>query len=214
MFSLFASADTEIHIDEDETNEERAKEANEAPDSAGGETRESHAKDDTIKKLTASDRTDSEQREATDEVPALTPQPHPGSLGKALASQSGYPRRPTVDRTGTDSDANWSERDWADSADDSEDEENRSSTDVSKAGWNWTEAIAGKRASSPKGTDKAIIDEFLGKPQKKGSEVDTQLASDAATARILSGEAAGMGVGLESALSGSVDRGAMGKHSK
>jgi hypothetical protein len=200
----------ELSIDEDETNEERAKEANEAPDSAGGETRESYAKDDTINQLTPSDRTDSEQREATDKVTALIPQPHPGSLGKALASQSDHPRRPTVDRTGIDSDANWSERDWADSADDSEDEENRSSTEANKAGWNWTEAIAGKRASSPKGTDKAVIDEFLGKTQKKGSEVDTQFASDAAAARVLSGEAAGMGVGLESAFGGGVNGGVTG----
>lgn len=212
-FSDSAAANTR---DEDETNEERAKDSNEAPDSTGNEITESHAKSDTIQKLTSSDRTDSERREATDEVPALNPRPQPGSLGKALSSQAGRPGRPTNDRAGTDSDTNWSERDWADSADESEDEdtrsEKRSSADVKKAGWNWTEAIAGRGASSPKGTDKAIIEEFLGK--KKGTEVDTQLVSDAAAARVLSGEVAGMGVGLESASSGSVDGGAGGKHNQ
>lgn len=198
-FSDSAAANTR---DEDETNEERAKEANEAPDSAGTEVRESRAQRETIRKLDPADRTNSENREATDEVPALNPKPKPGSLGRALSSQGSDPRRSAVDKTSTDSDVNWSERDWADSADESDDEdarsENRSSTDVKKAGWNWTEAIAGKGSSSPKGTSNATIDEFLG---KKDKAVDTQLASDAAAARVLSGEVAGMGVGLESALS-------------
>jgi hypothetical protein len=220
-FSDSAAANTR---DEDETNEERAKQDNEAPDSLGGETKDAHSKTErrqsgTIKTLTPSDRTDSENREATDEVPALNPQPKPGNLGKALA-QGAKGRRPPIDRTGTDSDAAWSERDWQDSAEDSDDDdaqsEKRNSTDVKKAGWSWTEVIAGKGHSpaSPKGTDQALIDEFLGK--KKHVDVDMQLVNDAAAARVLSGETSSTGVGLESAL-GRSTAGAPGikaKHTK
>ena len=199
--------------DDEESNRERAKEGNEAPDSIGGEVNESE--DDTIQPIRRSDRTDSENREASDAVPALKT-PRPGSLGKALSGQAINMKRPTIERAGTESEG-WSERDWADSEVDSDEEdaksEKRNSGEANK-GWSWTEAIAGKGATNPKGTDKALIDEFLGnkKHERAHDEVDLQLVSDAAAARVLSGESAGVGVGLESALSKDKKAGVEGEH--
>jgi hypothetical protein len=179
----FSDSAEAITPDEDETNEERAKGENEGPDKEGGETNEPQ------RMLSREDRTDSEVREATDEVPALK---KPGSLGKALATKG--KERQTYERTGTDSEA-WSERDWADSGDDSEDEEaQKKSSGEGERKWNWTEAIAGRGATSPKGTEKKELDAFLGKGSQ--DEHHRQLESDAAAARVLSGEAAGMGIGL------------------
>jgi hypothetical protein len=200
-FSDSAEANTR---DEDETNDERAKESHQAPDSEGGEVRHSKPKDRAIKPLQASDRTNSEKQEATDEVPDLNPKPRPSNLRNALANQGGS-RRLMADKAEPDSEP-WSEHEWADSGDDSDDEdshsENRSPADVKKSAWNWAEVqqvVVGKGSTSPKGTDKALIEEFLGK--KKHGEVDQSLVNDAAAARMMSGEAAGMDIGLESALS-------------
>ncbi|TVY55924.1 putative lipase, partial [Lachnellula suecica] len=133
-FSDSAEANTP---DADETNEERAKGENEGPDKEGGET------NDQPRKLSREDRTDSEVREATDDVPALKSQPKPpGSLAKAMANRG----RQSSYNTMSDSEA-WSERDWADSGDDSDEESGERK-------WNWTEAIAGRGATSPRGTDK------------------------------------------------------------
>ena len=218
-FSDAAVANTR---DEDEGNQERAKASDEAPNADGGEMKDDERDEEgtkPVKMLSKSDRIDSETREATDEVPALDPRPHPGSLGKALASASSG-RRPYY--SGPDS-ATWSDRDWADSADESEDfdgpqEPRISSDDEGKskkaAGWNWTEAIAGKGATSPKGTAKEEINDFLGKPVYLGKppalrkKSDAQLKSDAAVASILSGEAAGMGIGL-GGLESEADTGVM-----
>lgn len=187
-FSDSAEANTP---DSEESNNDRAKADNEAPNIDGGET----TTDDSKRMLSPEDRTNSEVREASDSVPALNPKPKPSSLGKALAAKT--KDRPTYDRTGTDSEA-WSERDWADSADDSEDEEDaKKKSGEGERKWNWTEAIAGRGASSPKGTEKREIDAFLGKGE---TDEHIQLASDAAAARMLSGEAAGMGVGLGQVL--------------
>lgn len=206
-FSDGAAANTR---DEDEGNEERAKGENEGPSQDGGETNDnnvhSHHDSSQINMLTHQDRTDSETREAKDSVPALVSDPKPNSLGKALAGNSlNIPgeRRQVYERT--ESGTEWSDRDWADSELDSEDEEDRakrSSGEKEKGkSWNWTEAIAGKGATSPRGTEKGEVEKFLG---KKGDEdedvdedVDGHLKSDAAAARVLSGEAAGMGLGLQ-----------------
>jgi hypothetical protein len=196
-FSDSAAANTR---DEDEGNEERAKDENEAPNKDGGETNDAnvHSHQPEQKILSHYDRTDSEAQEAKDHVPALISSPKPSSLGKALAGNNitvpGGARRPQYEReqSGTE----WSDRDWADSEIDSEDEE-RNSGEAKKAGWNWTEAIAGKGATSPRGTDRVEVEKFLGKRLKEEVDVDGQLKSDAAVARVLSGEAAGMGVGLD-----------------
>ena len=198
----FSDAAVASTRDEDEGSEERAKSENEAPGEGGSETKDDNGEDSKVKMLSKGDRTDSETREARDEVPALNPAPKPSSLGLALAGKGIGVRRPTYERTTTESEG-WSERDWADSADDSDDMDDhpppgsgkRNSSEAKKASWNWTEAIAGKGAVSPKGTGMDEIDKFLGK--KRDGERATLLDSDAAAARVLSGEAAGMGVGLE-----------------
>ncbi|PMD46783.1 DUF676-domain-containing protein [Hyaloscypha variabilis F] len=202
-FSDGAAATTR---DDLESNAERAKGENERPDESGGETTETPKPDHDpeIHMLGESGRTDSEKREAKDSVPALNkaPKPGSGSLGKgtpgtgvslmvASGSLAGATRG-RFDRT--DSDAAWSDRDWADSEVDSEDEEGGRSE-----GWNWTEKIVGKgagRAVSPKGTDEREVEAFLRGKSKSPVRKDAQLESDAAAARVLSGEAAGLGLGL------------------
>ncbi|TVY32296.1 putative lipase, partial [Lachnellula subtilissima] len=115
-FSDSAEANTP---DSDESNEERAKDENEAPDKDG---RETNKKNEPNRMLSSEDRTDSEAREASDEVSALNLKAKPNSMAKALSANK--KERPTYERTGTDSEA-WSERDWADSGEDSEDEEDQ-----------------------------------------------------------------------------------------
>ena len=185
--------------DEEENSEERAKASNEPPDNDGGEMKD-HGKA-PVKMLSYEDRTDSEDREAKDEVPALNPAPKPGSLGLALAGRGLHVRKPSIGRA--DDSEGWSERDWADSEVDSEEEEqtNSISSDGKKpaGGWNWTEAIVGKGSPSPKGTDKSEIDKFLGRKGHDGADDEDhveRLQSDTAAARVLSGEATGIGLGL------------------
>jgi hypothetical protein len=210
-FSDGAAANTR---DDEESNQERAKGENERPDDEGRETNETPKPDHEPrqKMLSRDDRTDSEVRESADEVPALKEAPKPGSLGKALASSnislqvanatmSASGRRPQYERA--ESETAWSERDWADSEVDSEDEEQQAkrSSSEGRKGWNWTEAIVGKgaRSTSPRGTNKVEVDGFLGKRGANKSpdgRTDKQLDSDTAAARVLSGEAAGMGIGL------------------
>jgi hypothetical protein len=208
-FSDGAAATTR---DDRESNQERAKGENERPDEEGGETNETPNPDHDpeVHMLGDQGRTDSEKREAKDSVPELSSDK--GSrktslgLGKSLPSTSiglqvasgslAGAMRGRYERA--DSDAAWSERDWADSEVDSDDEVGESDPRKSSEGWNWTEKIVGKgavRASSPKGTDPKEIDAFLrGKSQSPDRQ--RQLESDAAVARVLSGEAAGLGLGL------------------
>jgi hypothetical protein len=202
-FSDSAAANTP---DDEESGAERAKGENDAPNPDGGETNydENSTGDKDLKMLSQTDRTDSERREAQDSVPALASQPLPGSMGKALAGNNLSIRRPGYERA--ESDAAWSDRDFQDSELDSEEEEHvtRKSSEKKPAvgAWNWMEVVAGKGATSPKGTRRESIDKFLGKvtfgegPNSPGTESDVQLKCDAAAARGLSGEAAGMGVGL------------------
>jgi hypothetical protein len=207
-FSDGAAATTR---DDLESNQERAKDENEKPDEEGGETNETPKPDHDpeIHMLGEADRTDSEKREAKDSVSALGRGISKGSLGKAMAGTgislqvaSGSLAGATRGRyERADSDAAWSERDWADSEIDS-DEEQEHGGRKSSEGWNWTEKIVGKgptgKATSPKCTDKAEIDPFLGmRAESKSPEAkDRQFESDAAVARVLSGEAAGLGLGL------------------
>lgn len=201
----FADSDAALTRDEDEDNHEHAKPANQNPDAAGGETLDGQNESKEVKEA---DRTDSERREASDSVPALNA-PKPGSLGLALAGKGINVRRPTYDRsgTGTESDAGWSDRDWADSENDSDED---SPEEVKKGGgWTWTEAIAGRVAtaplSSPRGTERGVLDDFFGgkKRELEPAEADdVELERDAASARLLSGETAGTGLGMEAALGG------------
>ena len=189
----FSDAAVATTRDDDEGNEERAKSSSEGPDEDGGEIKD-HGKA-TVKMLSETDRTDSENREAKDSVPALNPVPKPGSLGLALAGRGISVRKPSYESEG------WSERDWADSEIDSDEDDQTQGKDAAegkKAGWNWTEAIAGKAATSPKGTDKAELDIFLGRKDHGDAEDerDRRLESDAAAGQVSSGGAAGMGVGL------------------
>ncbi|KAB8290359.1 hypothetical protein EYC80_010792 [Monilinia laxa] len=156
--------------DEDTGGKERAKAAGEAPGSEGQEVNSSvdqgnvEKKEETPKHIVRHDRTDSEVREARDSVPALATsnsslKPRPAPLNGADWAKKAH--------DGYES-AGWSDRDWIDSADDSEEDENKPTS----SGWNWTEKIVGKGAStyksqssSPavKGTDKNEIAKFLGK---------------------------------------------------
>jgi hypothetical protein len=202
----FSDSVAALTRDEDEGNQERAKSTLQKPDSDGGEV--NAAEDDLIKPMKSSDRTDSEVREATDAVPALTPAPRPGSLGLTLAGKGINIRRPTFDRaaTGTDSEAGWSERDWADSEADSDDEGSQSgkgtSEEVKKSGWNWTDAITGKKETSPKGTEQSVLDEFLGKKKEGevGGDGEDSKHDSAAVPKLSTGEISGVGVGLEDSL--------------
>lgn len=217
--------------DEQESNAQRAKGENEAPDSEGNETKDGST--NQIHMLKRQDRTDSENREATDSLPALHSSPKPNNhLGKSLN------RAMTYERSGNESEG-WSERDWVDSADESDDFEDsifpQSPSEMQMkgklsprekgkggGGWNWTEAIAGKGATSPRGTHPKEIDSFLGKAGAQGKGPRSPGASgvvgesDGAVERVLSGEVAGMGLGISSlgdpaveseAVGSSVDKG-------
>ncbi|TGO23964.1 hypothetical protein BPAE_0116g00250 [Botrytis paeoniae] len=205
--------------DEDSGGRERAKGAGEAPGSEGQEVESSM---DTInaekkledrKRITRHDRTNSEAREARDSVPALAtstssmgPPPAPSrSASLSRNKQDGYES------------AGWSDRDWVDSADDSEEDENKPAA----SGWNWTEKIVGKgsnayrsQSTSPKekGTDKKEIAKFLGKEPLVASPepieaVDKELGRAGVSSRdsalpVLAKDIAGMGIGLDGASVG------------
>jgi hypothetical protein len=148
--------------DDEEGDEERAKDGDEGPDSRGGET-----KDPEIKPLTRSDRTDSEIREATDEVPELDHEPIPNALRKALQEVEDE-SRPSIKRSGTDLEA-WDERYWSDSVEETDEEGDYEAKHKSAethahakpATWTWTDVIAGKGGlHSPKSAPPEI-DKFL-----------------------------------------------------
>jgi hypothetical protein len=187
----FSDAAVATTRDDEEGNEERAKASNEGPDADGDEMKD-HGRG-PVKMTSVRDRADSENREANDSVPALQPAPKPGSLGLALAGHGISIRKYSYSRANDESE--WSERDWADSEIDSEEEEQ---AEVKTGGWDWTEAIAGKGATSPKGTNKAEVDRFLGRSRQDGTEDedDEVRQSNAAAARVLRDAAAGMGIGL------------------
>lgn len=148
--------------DEDERGQERAKAEHENPNEQGDEIKPEQ-RGEHPEMFYKERRTDSEHREAGDTVSAL-PKQQPGSLAKALAQSRGeQPPRP-IQRQDS---ATWSDRDFADSADESDsDMDVDSGKPVKKAAekrssWSWTEVIAGK--GEKKGTDKAEIDKFLSK---------------------------------------------------
>jgi hypothetical protein len=191
--------------DEDESNQERAKDSNKRPTMSGNEVKEPgrddanpHAEDeqDGIKQLQRSDRSNSENLESTDQVPRLN---SPGALAQTLHSG----KRPAM-REREDS-AQWSDGDFMDSEDDSDAESSEPKhTKTPRGGWNWTEAVAGKGASSPRlEKEKAMrqkeIDDFLrGKPvvdDQNDHDDHNTLVADAAAARIISEGTGTVGLG-------------------
>ena len=218
----FSDAAVAVTRDEDESNRERVKGENEGPDEGGGDTKDSSTKDDKedprLRPINHGDRTNSEKREAADNVPALNAPPRPGSLGKALAT-SGVSRaqswRGDYSGGGYDSSTGWSERDWGDSEGDSDYDTNESGRNSGEekdknklkgkekekekgkqAGWNWTEAIVGRGMSSPRGTDKKEVEDFLEGSGSGKVSPEEGLKSDAAAATLLSGEQVGMVSGV------------------
>ncbi|KAI6090158.1 DUF676-domain-containing protein [Hypoxylon rubiginosum] len=137
--------------DEDETSADRAKSMHTAPDDTGAET--STQEDAQPQKGSASHKhTVSEALEATDTVPDLP------SLRQSAPHSSGDspPRRPSSDRIDS---MTWSDRDFADSENDSEidsdmaygryqkGQEHKDGETPTSPGWNWTEKIVGKGAA-------------------------------------------------------------------
>jgi hypothetical protein len=194
--------------DEDEGKQERAKSSNERPDESGDEIKKSERGqgDNTssendheyIKRLQRSNRSNSEEFESTDSVPALA-SAKVGSLAQAMhASQ-----RPSL-KERQDS-AQWSDGDFMDSEDDSDAEPDQPPPPKrsSGGGWNWTEAIAGKGASSPrleKGAHQKHIDDFSGRNSSTNEAEESNVPNnDASMARPVT---EGMGtVGLGRSLS-------------
>jgi hypothetical protein len=177
--------------DEDEGMQRRSKSGNEKLNQSGDEIKNSergkddnHASDDEsegIRRLRRSDRSNSEELESTDHVPALA-SAKVGSLAQVMHAT----QRPSM-KERQDS-AQWSDGDFMDSESDSDAESNHSPPPkpTSGGGWNWTEAIAGKGAASSrleKGTRQKDIDDFLGKSSgKDAAEEHNTIAKDAATA--------------------------------
>lgn len=170
--------------DENEQGTERAKTMNQSPDQHGSETKDQTGptpmsvqsiggdepkQNPQSAKLKQHRRTDSEAREATDSVPDL-PAANPRGVDSSLTSSA-------WDRLET---ASWSDREWADSGEDSEIEEHGGgddgdlqgqghAADVAKriperstsplSGAYWTEKIVGKgamkrRSKSPAGSNR------------------------------------------------------------
>lgn len=154
----FSDTEAALTPDDEESNEERAKDGHEGPDASGGETKFTEIS--PIQEQSRSDKTDSEISEATDKVSELNPELKPSSLRKAIYEDA-KEERPAMKRTGTDLEA-WDERYWADSADESEEDEaehhakpksGEASAQEKSGSWTWTDVIAGKTTlNSPKGT--------------------------------------------------------------
>ncbi|KAI9744081.1 MAG: hypothetical protein M1818_002233 [Claussenomyces sp. TS43310] len=184
--------------DDDEGPGERAKEANEAPDTDGDELKGSKQRQqdgsDDMHSTIYDDVSDSELRESADRVPPLNSL-HPGSLARALNStkSSGSDNKPHfLERQDS---SRWSDGDFMDSEDDSDDEDLSLEKRTSGSGWNWTEAIAGKGATSPKGTKPHEMDAYLGHSSGSSRTRPAQLA------KVRSGEAdATVGLGHEGSL--------------
>ncbi|KAI1757354.1 putative serine esterase-domain-containing protein [Xylaria castorea] len=179
--------------DDDENNAERAKPMNKGPDETGAETKQNSqqgnantpnnassqppdaGKDateqkDRESKPTEHERSASETREAADAVPDLpTSQDSKAQTTHSFRESSSRPPLETADS------ATWSDRDFADSGDESEldadlaygrhsnhgpqppqdEEAGKEKEQGASPAWNWTEKIVGKGAVSrkPKGTD-------------------------------------------------------------
>ncbi|ESZ93137.1 hypothetical protein SBOR_6464 [Sclerotinia borealis F-4128] len=197
--------------DEDTGGQERAKAVEDAPGSEGQEV-DSSVDDRNLQKtdedhITRHDRTNSEAGEARDSVSAL------GAPTPSMKQTSAPIRTPSWSKKqdGYES-AGWSDRDWVDSADESEEDENK----LANSGWNWTEKIVGKGANAYKsqsgspterGTDRKEISQFLRKGPLVASPEPVEgnskelgrggIGSGDCTIPVLSKDIAGMGIGLD-----------------
>jgi hypothetical protein len=167
--------------DEDESNQERAKSSTH-PDKTGDEVHDAEPRqdrpptaDDYIRKSQELHRTNSERLESRDHITRLTE-----SGSQCQSMHSAKPRPPPMAREDS---AQWSDHDFMDSEDDSDLEPGNKlhSKTAAGGGWNWTEAIAGKGATSPrvemeKAQRQREIDEFL------STGKDTSPVSPTATA--------------------------------
>ncbi|KAK0620330.1 putative serine esterase-domain-containing protein [Immersiella caudata] len=206
----FSDSATARMRDDNEPGRERAKNPFEPPDTHGIETRNRTPPDGDGARDGAMSK--DEAGEARDEVPDL-PRDRESShgasednpLGLLLPSPVSTRRspRPHIDRVDS---MTWSERDWADSGEDSEDEalgtgrrspemKKRNSLDRGKGTghWNWTEKIVGKgavgRSRSPK-TPKTPTDTEAGRAQMGNDSVRIQLNDDVGKAQEVENEAA------------------------
>ncbi|KAJ8058727.1 hypothetical protein OCU04_012898 [Sclerotinia nivalis] len=212
----FSDAAISRRKDEDSAGLERAKATGEAPGSEGQEVNssvdeENSKRDGMRERLIRHDRTDSEVREAQDLVPALATSTSKGPPSAPSRSASGSRNK----QDGYES-AGWTDRDWVDSADDSDEDEAKPVA----SGWNWTEKIVGKglnayksQASSPteKGTDKKEIAKFLGKEplvaspeplEGIGKDIGSGVGTVDPNIPILTKDVAGMGIGLDGTSAG------------
>ncbi|OTB03747.1 hypothetical protein M426DRAFT_321453 [Hypoxylon sp. CI-4A] len=161
-FSDSAAARTR---DDSEESDDRAKSMQQAPDETGAET---YTQEDAQprRNATTHKHTTSEALEAADTVPDL---PSPAQERKSTQHSSrDSPPGSSYERIDS---ASWSDRDFADSENDSEidmdlgygrqkdrtsqDQKDSDSPRAASPGWNWTEKIvgkgAGKRGKSPRG---------------------------------------------------------------
>ncbi|KAI5463395.1 putative serine esterase-domain-containing protein [Mariannaea sp. PMI_226] len=163
-FSDSATANTRT-VD-DQSSRERAREIYQPPDEHGGETTRS-SQNNLAEPGTPAVRTDSETREAEDDVPDLPASTH--SQHTRHSDDGSRDKQQRVDR-GDDS-TTWSERDWVDSECESDldfggspPDKSQSSQDKGKevnrstspltAGWNWAEKMVGRaRSKSPANDD-------------------------------------------------------------
>ncbi|OTA93693.1 hypothetical protein M434DRAFT_395372 [Hypoxylon sp. CO27-5] len=181
-FSDSAAARTQ---DEAEQNKDRAKSMNQAPDETGAETytqedaqpqKGKHSQDNKINHK----HTTSEALEAADAVPDL---PSPAQERKSAPySSRESPSRPSYDRIDS---ASWSDRDFADSGDESEIDMGiaygrhldtqiplgHKDNDTPKAtspSWNWTEKIVGKGAGKRRRGSKSPQSPVSPGPENEG----------------------------------------------
>lgn len=119
---------------DDEYLGERALDINQPPDAHGGETKADPATSRLVNTIRSKPRTESESREARDQVPDLP-------------SSQQAPDSHSLDRGDS---MTWSDRDWADSEYDSDLDFSSDSKDKDKSKsspteeWNWAEKIVGK----------------------------------------------------------------------
>ena len=163
--------------DEDDAGNERAKASNEGVNTTGDEIKssersqfsEDHDGPDANKQANDGSpqkhiRTNSEIREATDKLPPL-------SIPSSFASSSRESRPSMLDRSDS---VQWSERDWADSADDSDSDFEEDSMQSPKSpqnrGWNWTEMVGGRKPRPTTTSELETEDKMIGTDDREVRE--------------------------------------------
>jgi Putative serine esterase (DUF676) len=165
-------------LDGQEDTRERARGINENPSDSSGEVRKTERsysnEPHSDEKFHPHKRTESENLESTDHVSALN-RLSSSNLAKTLDAAN---RPLTVERQDS---VQWSDGDFVDSESDSDAErpepEQNSKRSSGGRGWNWTEAIAGKGATSPRGAKKEINATLRGRSVLKVTSEDSSTAS-------------------------------------